>query len=127
MDNSKGYDIIENGKQAICTWPLKGFTTLNHVYDIIGHLPEVNRYIIKDDAGKECHVHVSRFARYDEAYKKNLHRHRHQELHKMLDELAADFLSHSINNGKLLSNTTVMELVEWSYQQTINPTESVNG
>lgn len=46
------------------------------------------------------------------------HKRRHVRLHKALDELAADFLSHT---GKLLSKTTVMALLEWSHQQTINP------
>ena len=49
------------------------------------------------------------------------HRQIHKKLHKALDELAADFLSH--NSGQLLSKTTIMELIEWSYTQTINPEE----
>ena len=49
------------------------------------------------------------------------HRQRHIELHNRLDELAADYLIH--NPGKLLSNTTIMELVHWSHEQTIEPTE----
>ena len=45
----------------------------------------------------------------------------HEELHKKLDSLIADFMIHT---GKLLlSKVTVMELMKWSYQQTINPTE----
>ena len=48
------------------------------------------------------------------------HKERHVELHKMLDELVADFLSQT--NG-LPSKTTVMELMKWSYEQTVAPTE----
>lgn len=48
------------------------------------------------------------------------HKERHEYLHKRLDELAADYMRH--NPGKLLSTTTVMELVQWSYQQTQKPT-----
>jgi hypothetical protein len=48
------------------------------------------------------------------------HKKRHQELHKALDELAADFMSQT---GRLVSQTTVMELIQWSYHQTIRPTE----
>lgn len=51
----------------------------------------------------------------------NLHRDIHKKLHKALDELTADFIQHS--GGKLPSNTTVAELMEWSYGQTITPTE----
>jgi len=44
---------------------------------------------------------------------------RHKKLHKMLDELVADYIRHHpIPNG-LPSNTTVLSLMEWSYQQTI--------
>lgn len=43
---------------------------------------------------------------------------RHEMLHERLDELAADFLKH---NEKLLSKTTIMELIEWSFKQTTNP------
>lgn len=46
------------------------------------------------------------------------HKARHLELHRALDELIADFLTHT---GKLPSRSTVMELMEWSYQQTIEP------
>ena len=45
---------------------------------------------------------------------------RHIELHKSLDELIADFILHT---QKLLSETTVMELMEWTHEQTINPDE----
>jgi len=48
------------------------------------------------------------------------HRARHQALHKSFDELLADFIGHT---QALPSKTTIIELLEWSYQQTINPTE----
>ena len=48
------------------------------------------------------------------------HKARHVELHQKLDELLTDFISHT---GNLPSKTTITELVVWSYQQTINPTE----
>lgn len=47
------------------------------------------------------------------------HKKRHIELHRKLDELLADFIRHT--NG-LPSKTTIMELLEWSFQQTKNPT-----
>ena len=47
---------------------------------------------------------------------------RHKELHKNLDELVADFISHT---EKLLSKTTIMELMEWSYKQTIEPNNDI--
>jgi hypothetical protein len=49
------------------------------------------------------------------------HKERHKMLHESLDELAADFIGIT---GKRLGETTVMELIQWSYQQTLNPTES---
>ena len=45
---------------------------------------------------------------------------RHKELHRCLDELAADMIRHT---GALPTTTTVMELMRWAYEQTINPTE----
>ena len=51
---------------------------------------------------------------------KKTHKIRHKELHKNLDELVADFIKHTEN---LPSRTTLMEFMEWSYEQTINPTE----
>lgn len=51
------------------------------------------------------------------------HKEKHIKLHKSFDELVADYVSHT---EKLLSETTVMELIEWSYSQTINPKESKN-
>jgi hypothetical protein len=43
---------------------------------------------------------------------------RHKELHRMLDELVADFISCT---GKMPSKSTVMELMEWSCAQTTDP------
>lgn len=50
--------------------------------------------------------------------KKEAHIQRHQELHKAFDELLADFITHT---GKLPSESTVMELMQWSHQQTTDP------
>lgn len=47
------------------------------------------------------------------------HKKRHLELHNALDELAADMLNQT---DRLPSNTSVMDLMEWSYKQTQNPT-----
>jgi hypothetical protein len=48
------------------------------------------------------------------------HKARHQEIHKLFDELVADFITHT---GKLPSKTTVLELIDWSYKQTQQPEE----
>jgi len=45
---------------------------------------------------------------------------RHELLHQMLDELLADYLFH--NRNKLPSNTTILELMQWSFEQTRIPT-----
>jgi hypothetical protein len=42
-------------------------------------------------------------------------RQHHVELHRKLDELLAAFLA---DTKKLPSNTSIAELMEWSYQQT---------
>ena len=52
------------------------------------------------------------------------HKKRHEELHKNLDELVADFINHT---KKLPSKSTVMELMEWSFKQTVKPTEDRCG
>ena len=49
------------------------------------------------------------------------HRRRHVELHHHLDELVGDYLTW--NRNKVPSNTTVMELIVWSHQQTLEPSE----
>ena len=56
----------------------------------------------------------------DEKHLDGKHLERHKELHKMLDELSADFIQHT---KKLLSETSLMELIEWTYQQTKNPSK----
>mgnify|MGYP007044042991 CR=1 FL=1 len=48
---------------------------------------------------------------------------RHKELHGFLDELIADFITHT---KKHLAETTLMDLMKWSHQQTINPSETDN-
>lgn len=54
------------------------------------------------------------------------HRQRHVGLHLALDELVADWARHQPHDGsKLYSNTTIMELIEWSYQQTQEPVPDV--
>lgn len=52
------------------------------------------------------------------------HKARHIELHRMLDELLADFLAH--NPDKLPSTTPIMALLRWAHEQTLNPTPSGN-
>jgi len=50
---------------------------------------------------------------------KKEHIERHKLLHKNLDELIADYVSMT---RKLLSESTIFELMEWSHEQTKNPT-----
>jgi len=51
---------------------------------------------------------------------KEEHIKKHKELHSSLDELLADFIDKTMSN---LSNTTLMDFLTWSYEQTKNPTE----
>ena len=50
---------------------------------------------------------------------KEEHKASHERLRASLDMLVADFIMH--HDDKRPSNTTVMELIEWSHKQTINP------
>jgi len=52
---------------------------------------------------------------------KEKHKERHVELHQKLDELVADFITHTNN---LPSQTTIFELMKWSHLQTIDPDEN---
>ncbi len=51
---------------------------------------------------------------------KKEHIERHKLLHESLDELIADMINHT---NSLPSKTTVKELMDWSHEQTKNPTE----
>lgn len=53
------------------------------------------------------------------------HIEKHKALHKAFDELLADFIIH--NPDHRLSTLRVMELVEWSHSQTVNPTEKIDA
>jgi hypothetical protein len=48
------------------------------------------------------------------------HKERHELLHKMLDELLADFIMHT---KKGPSASSIKELMQWSYVQTLKPTD----
>ncbi len=52
------------------------------------------------------------------------HKVRHIQLHKMLDELLADFIEQT---GETPSHTTLMEFLKWSYEQTQSPTEKADS
>jgi hypothetical protein len=47
------------------------------------------------------------------------HKELHKQLHASLDTLLADFIGQT---KKQLKNTNILELLVWSYEQTINPT-----
>jgi len=49
------------------------------------------------------------------------HKKRHKLLHNHLDELIADWITHT---RKLPSKSTVLELLTWSNEQIENPTAS---
>jgi hypothetical protein len=62
----------------------------------------------------------NQFKRKGKNMNKEEHKERHAMLHKLLDELVADFIIHT---DKRPSITTVLEFMQWSYEQTINPSE----
>jgi len=49
------------------------------------------------------------------------HQARHRILHEMVDELVADYLLQ--HREALPSETTLLDLMKWSYEQTQNPTD----
>lgn len=53
------------------------------------------------------------------------HRARHVALHRAFDELLADFLAH--HPDALPSETSVLELVQWSAEQVIKPTPNAQS
>jgi len=50
-----------------------------------------------------------------ENMEKQEHIERHKVLHKELDELIADFMQ---NTNNMPSQTTILELMRWSFEQT---------
>ena len=46
------------------------------------------------------------------------HRERHGKLHRMLDELVADWISET---GGLPSKATILDLMKWSSKQIVDP------
>lgn len=53
-----------------------------------------------------------------------IHKKRHILLHKNFDELMSDFICQT---GKYPSDTTLIDLIEWSYTQTQNPDHDMLG
>jgi hypothetical protein len=49
------------------------------------------------------------------------HKARHKLLHENLDELIADWIWQT---KALPSKNSILDLIEWSYQQTSNPTDA---
>jgi len=58
-----------------------------------------------------------------EAEEREERRERHVELHRMLDELIAGFLMTRQDKVRALEQTTIIEFMHWSYEQTLKPTE----
>lgn len=52
------------------------------------------------------------------------HRERHKKLHEALDELAACYM---LSTGKRVSNTTLLELLEWSHKATLDADACASG
>jgi hypothetical protein len=52
------------------------------------------------------------------------HQERHKFLHKCLDELVADYISNTLNS---LTQSSIMDLMEWSARQTQIPDDPENA
>jgi hypothetical protein len=85
----------------------------------------IRRRYLHGDRGAKL-IRPKEYMRRDEHIKgvnmnKKEHIKRHKMLHAMLDELLADCITH--NRSFFPSKNTVMDLLEWSHQQTISPTK----
>lgn len=63
------------------------------------------------------HLNHAELARSEEG-----HRRRHEQLHHHLDELVADYITHTEG---LPSRTSLLEFMAWSHRQTVKPTGEV--
>lgn len=52
------------------------------------------------------------------------HQERHKQLHQAFDELVADFIIHT---NRFPEETTIIELIHWSHQQTQSPAPDPPG
>lgn len=59
------------------------------------------------------------------AMDKERHAKHHSTLHRHLDELMTDYMT--FHPGAVPSKTTVLELMQWSYTQTVEPSELPNS
>ena len=77
---------------------------------------ELRRGIDKKNQPKEMSVeeHLER------------HKELHKELHKALDELLADYISHHPNDVEF-TKIPLIKLMNWSFGETVNPTELTEG
>lgn len=91
-------------------------SAVNKMYELLNDMAEVSRVSLPAKGIAERKT----MTRED-------HTKRHKQLHAYLDELVADFIGgQPYPSTKMPSNTTVMELMEWSYGQTFNPTDVVD-
>lgn len=58
--------------------------------------------------------------KWEKLHKEDKHKRRHKLLHNHLNQLLADMMGRT---GVFPSQSTVLDLLNWSYEQTINPTE----
>ena len=52
------------------------------------------------------------------------HKREHEQLHEAVLKLAGDFMTHT---GKRLRKTSMFDFIRWSYEQTQDPTEFLDG
>jgi hypothetical protein len=55
------------------------------------------------------------------------HKARHEMLHRCLDELLADYLRHHAMDRVFIANIRMWDLIQWSHDQTKNPTVDPDG
>lgn len=77
------------------------------------HSPEYGRWFKRA-------TDMAKVLTFNDTLNEEGHKKRHEELHKCLDELVADWIEHTKG---LPSKCSVLELMLWSHEQTLNPTE----
>lgn len=115
MKEKEVFQMDESEKKPLGSVDAKDWA--DEFVKIVGEKPEIatdkgtmagwfaNAIMVGYDFGKKAEKECGEKAAHDE---------RHRQLHRGLDELAADFIK---DTGKTPSGATIMELMEWSNGQ----------
>ena len=113
LDSSNEFEVVPGGETVrILKPPTRPLTRMESV--------RLAAWIVVTACGeKEFWQMVEQISRSPVSTNEG-HRFRHQQLHRCLDELSADWIEQT---GSLPSEQSVLDLIKWSHQQTIQPTQ----